>query len=630
MQLARLRREHHQRNPALGHPDGDTSAERLAPEMIGGTATTARSGLEPLLGAHQRAALAGVSVRRVVLVLGLPVLSIALGLYATAHLQRTAALLGTGRQAESQRLQTAMLNQETGARGFFQTQMAVFLQPWTLGSKAFTSGLPQMRAALAGNADLERMLDQQAQVATRWHAIARIEIAELEQGGRLPSDAESLRQKALMDRFRRLHLSFDAVLARQLRASLSFATTITAAIALLLVAMLGGIALLTRRFVRREDARQLGDIEDRARAQRDGRARLQSMFDHVPAVLALRDLDGRYEQVNAEFVRTFGNGMTVAELLGRHPDELAFTDDVVTDEIREGADGRDRALLAGEGIVDEELTFQFADGARDFLSVRYPVMDADRGITGIGVCMLEVTERKRSERDLRERTEALTVANREMEAFSYTVSHDLRAPLRGLAGFSDALIVDYGGVLDGAGLDYLKRINVAAQRMSSLLDGLLALSRLGRSEFQPVCVDISAIVHEIADDLQVSDPERRVCFKIAAGLTTFGDSSLIRVAFENLLQNAWKFTSERPEAVIEIGRTELDGVDGFFVSDDGAGFDMTYSSTLFGVFKRLHGEHEFPGTGVGLATVARVVARHGGRIVAEGSVGKGATFTFTL
>ena len=253
----------------------------------------------------------------------------------------------------------------------------------------------------------------------------------------------------------------------------------------------------------------------------------------------------------------------------------------------------------------------------------------------------DVTDRKRIEGELSEyrdnleelvrvRTDALTAANAELEAFSYTVSHDLRAPLRSLAGFSDALFEDYADVLDEHGLDYLKRINVAAQRMSKLLDGLLALSRLARSEFARAPVDIGAIVHEITDDLQVTEPGRRVRFAIAENLTAFGDASLIRVAFENLLQNAWKFTSAKPEAVIEVGTTELDGVRAFFVSDNGAGFDMTYAGTLFGVFKRLHGEQEFPGTGVGLATVARIVGRHGGRIVAQGSVGEGATFTFTL
>jgi PAS domain S-box-containing protein len=256
---------------------------------------------------------------------------------------------------------------------------------------------------------------------------------------------------------------------------------------------------------------------------------------------------------------------------------------------------------------------------------------AIRDVTDRKLIEAELTEyRDHLEELVRDRTEALTIVNGELEAFSYTVSHDLRAPLRSLAGFSDALMEDHADVLDEDGLDYLTRINAAAQRMSELLDGLLTLSRLARSEFKREPVDISAIVHEITDDLQVSEPERQVRFKIAADLAACGDADLIRVTFENLLQNAWKFTSEQPAAVIEIGTTELDGVSAFFVSDDGVGFDMTYAATLFGVFKRLHGEHEFPGMGVGLATVARVVARHGGRIVAEGSVGGGATFTFTL
>jgi PAS domain S-box-containing protein len=608
----------------------DTNAEPPVANMSGQTANAAASRSEPSGVVHRGAALGSISVRRVMLVVASPVLLIALGLYATAHLERNAALLGASRQKASELLLTAMLNQETGTRGFFQTRMVVFLQPWTQGTKAFASGLPEVRTLVAGNAELERMLDRQAQVAARWQAVTRTAIAVTERSGRLPSIGESLRQKALMDRFRVLHASFGAALAKQRRASLEFATTATTAIALLLVVMLVGIALLTRRVVRSEDARRLRDIRDRERALRDGRARLQSTFDHVPAVLALRDLEGRYEHVNAEFIRTFANGMTVDEVLGRHPDELFPANNVFTGEFREGTNAQHRRVLAGEGIVREELTFQFAGGGRDFISVRYPVMDADHDVTGAGIFMLDVTESRRSEQDLRDRTDALTVVNAELEAFSYTVSHDLRAPLRSLAGFSDALTEDHADVLDEDGLDYLKRINAAAQRMSNLLDGLLALSRLARSEFNRARVDISAIVHEITDDLQLSEPGRRVRFRIAEGLTASGDASLIRVAFENLLQNAWKFTSEQPTAIIEVGTAELDGVRAFFVSDDGAGFDMTYAATLFGVFKRLHGEDEFPGTGVGLATVARVVARHGGRIAAKGHVGEGATFTFTL
>jgi PAS domain S-box-containing protein len=564
------------------------------------------------------------------LVLALPVLLIALGLYATAHLQRNAALLGAHRQTGSERLLVAMLNEETGARGFFQTGLVAFLQPWTQGTKAFALGLPDVRALVAGNAGLERMLDQQAQVAARWHAVTQTAIALAEHSGQLPPEAQSLRQKALMDRFRVLHTLFGAALAKQRQASLGFATTATAAIALVLVAMLVGVALLTRRVVHSEDARRLRDIRDRERVLRNGRARLQSTFDHVPAVLVLRDLDGRYEHVNAEFMRTFANGITADEVLGRHADELFTENDAFTREMREAADAQQRAVIAGEGIVREEVTLHLAGSARDFLRIRYPVLDADQEITGIGLFMLDVTDSKRLERDLWDRTQALTILNRELEAFSYTVSHDLRAPLRSVAGFSDALIEDHAAVLDEEGLDYLKRINAAAQRMSNLLDGLLALSRLARRDFNRAPVDISAMVYEITNDLHVCEPERRVRFKIAEDLAACGDATLIHVAVENLLQNAWKFTSQQREAVIEIGATELDGVRAFFISDDGVGFDMTYSETLFGMFKRLHGEDEFPGTGVGLATVARVVARHGGRIVAEGSVGEGATFTFTL
>lgn len=231
---------------------------------------------------------------------------------------------------------------------------------------------------------------------------------------------------------------------------------------------------------------------------------------------------------------------------------------------------------------------------------------------------------------LRRAKETADAANRELEAFSYSVSHDLRTPLQSIDGFSLALLEDYGHLLDDRGHDYLKRVRAATQRMEQLIADLLRLSRLTRSALNIARVDISVLAAGVADELQRAQPQRRVTFRIAEGIRVTGDPDLLKVALENLLGNAFKFTAKKEDAVIEFGEVEVDGEHACFVRDNGAGFDMAYQGKLFGTFQRLHPEKEFPGTGIGLSLVQRIVHRHNGRIWAEGAVGQGATFYFTL
>ena len=242
----------------------------------------------------------------------------------------------------------------------------------------------------------------------------------------------------------------------------------------------------------------------------------------------------------------------------------------------------------------------------------------------------EIEERKRVETRIQGVNTELLSANQELEAFSYSVSHDLRAPLRGIDGFSLALLEDYADKLDEDGKDYLHRVRAATQRMGILIDDLLNLSRVTRSEMRRENTDLGAIARSVALELQKTQPERRAEFRIEEGLQAFVDSHLIKIVLENLLGNAWKFTSKRESACIEFGRAPGDGGFTYYVRDDGAGFDPTYADRLFGAFQRLHDKNEFPGTGVGLATVQRIIHRHGGRIWAESAVERGATFYFTL
>lgn len=283
-----------------------------------------------------------------------------------------------------------------------------------------------------------------------------------------------------------------------------------------------------------------------------------------------------------------------------------------------------------------ELAGRRRDGREFPLEISLASWTADGQIYFAGV-LRDITPRKRDEQrivelnaGLERRASDLEALNKELEAFSYSVSHDLRAPLRAIDGFSQALIEDYGASLDATAHDYLARVRRGAQRMGQLIDDMLKLSRVSRTELALEDVDLSALAQEVWSEIARQNPHRNVQVVIAPGLRAQADMSLMRIVLENLLGNAWKFTGRTADARVEFGARVIDGRQAFYVRDTGAGFDMAYAAKLFGAFQRLHEAHEFPGSGIGLATVQRVVSRHGGRVWAEGAPGAGATFYFTL
>jgi PAS domain S-box-containing protein len=284
-----------------------------------------------------------------------------------------------------------------------------------------------------------------------------------------------------------------------------------------------------------------------------------------------------------------------------------------------------------ERIEPFETAHRRRDGAIIDVSITVSAVRDSRGsLIGASKMARDTSERTRADLALARAKETAEAMSREYEAFSYSVAHDLRSPLRSIDGFSQTLLDDHAAQLDGEGRRCLVRVQESARYMAHLIDNLLLLARITQGEIQRAPVDLSAVGRDVVDELQREMPEHRVDVCIADGLQCEGDGRLIRIAFANLLGNAWKFTRQRVDPRIEIGVTREAGRTVFLIRDNGAGFDMAFSDKLFGVFQRLHAQREFEGTGIGLATVQRIVRRHGGQIWADAAVGRGATFYFTL
>ncbi len=354
--------------------------------------------------------------------------------------------------------------------------------------------------------------------------------------------------------------------------------------------------------------------------------RLNAHMDNSPLAVIEFDAAFRVIRWSKEAERVFG--WTRVEVLGKSLSQMkwVFEEDIaqvnrVSDDFVSGETPRTLNVNRNYRKDGSVITCEWYNSA---------IYNSDGKMVSVLALVNDITQRQLAEESLKRYARELEEANKELESFSYSVSHDLRAPLRTLNGFSEMVLEDCAGKLDEQDRDYLNRIRNASQLMSQLIDDILRLSRIGRAEMICFDVDLSGTAQSIVDELKSSAPERKLIVTIQPGLKTYGDQALLKIMLQNLLENAWKYTGKKEQAEIIFGCRDYNEEETFFVQDNGAGFNMKFADKLFQPFQRMHAKEEYGGTGIGLAIVQRIIRRHGGRIWAEAEVGKGATFFFTI
>jgi PAS domain S-box-containing protein len=512
-----------------------------------------------------------------------------------------------------------LLNTETGNRGFAISGDEAFLQPYQAGIPAVQKSLAAAKRLTQDNPNQQRRLAMLEPLIQKKMSYLN-ECIKLRRSGDTAGALQFIasgKGDRMMDQISKLIAEMEAEegqLLQRRMAKAQAASRATIAIVIFGSLLAVGLVALANVIVRH-------DFEKRQQAE----AERDRFFTLSLDLLGIANTDGYFKRVNSAFTATLGWG--AEEMLARpfiefvHPDDRPAT-------LREV-----EKLAAGQPTLQFENRYQCKNGSWKTLAWRArPQPDGTLYATGH-----DATDRKQAEEqivqlnaNLQYRAAQLEAANKELEAFSYSVSHDLRSPLRAVDGFSQAVLEDYGAQLPEEGRSYLQNIREGAQRMGVLIDDLLTFSRLSRLPLHKQAVNMTRLAREAFEDLNGQQKGREIDLRIGDLPSCEGDPALLKQVWVNLLSNAVKYTRKREAAVVDVGSREEKGENIYFVSDNGTGFDMQYAHKLFGVFQRLHRTDEFEGTGVGLAIVQRIVHRHGGRVWAEAAVERGATFHFTL
>jgi PAS domain S-box-containing protein len=516
-----------------------------------------------------------------------------------------------------------------GERGYLLSGEGGYLGAYGQGVRDLRRNLDELRELTGDNPDLRHLdqlvvaqlesLDDNIQVRHQQPPKAKVSVLREVPGNQQMEEINVLLAGMTHEKDRQLVQGSHAVRSNTSKTRMSMGV----------LAGLTVIFILTAGRVVQKESRERKRVEEQFR----------TLVEFAPDAIVIVNQNGEIVLVNAQTEKVFGYSRR--ELFRQRVEmlmPLRFHQQHVGH--RSGFFANPKIRPIGAGL---ELYGLRKDGAEFPVEVSLSPLEMKEGRL-VACAVRDITDRKLTQEALRHQAEGverhrrelatfnaeLTAANQELEAFSYSVSHDLRGPLRSIDGFSLALLEDCGDKLDAQGKDYLHRVRASTQRMGVLIDDILNLSQVTRAEMRHERVDLSGIARSVLSELAEAQPDRHVEVKIKERLNASGDSRLLRIALENLLGNAWKFTSKMEAAHIQFDEAPSNGTPIFYVRDDGAGFDSAYAKRMFGAFQRLHDKDEFPGTGIGLATVQRIVHRHGGRIWAEGVVGGGATFYFTL
>jgi len=553
----------------------------------------------------------------------------------------TQLLLTTGAEVEHTHevleaiagLSIEMGRSRAAARSFGLLGDSAMAQPYRTARASVLSIREHLRALIADNPEQRARLDSAAAplaiLLTAWDTLL---------AGRPGAPAARAAATRMAPRYRAEQVRLDTLLGRMERTERSLLNSraqandayvsqtrriLVGAVALTMLSLLGTFLLFLRHLQER----------DRAEAERTRLEHfLDSIIEHIPLMVFVKEAGSlrfvRFNRAGEELV-----GCSRDALMGRNDFDLFPRDQAEFFTLK------DRETLAGERrvVIEDEPLQSTTQGVRRLRTHKMAI----RGVDGRPQYLLgiseDITDRLRREEEIRmvnrqllERTDALEVANRDLEAFTYTVSHDLRAPVRAVEGFTRILTEEHAASLDGEGRRLLEVVRSNSRRMGLMVDDLLRLARVGRQELRREAIDMATVVQEQLADLAQGEPERGVEVEVAPLPPVVGDPGLVRQVTANLLGNAWKFTRRRQDARISIRGQRNGPMVEYAITDNGAGFDMKYADKLFGVFQRLHRADEYEGTGVGLAVVHRIVERHGGRIWAESAPGRGATFHFTL